>query len=815
MRVLKFGGTSLSNAEKFLDVAKIIKQKFQYEDTAIVLSAPAKITNYLEQINKNITLKNDSSILFKKIEKILHTLIIEIKKKNHEFPEKDTIEYIKKKIKTIKNKIKNIHYSHTNIEKTFAEIISQGEIFSVKIMKKIFTSQKYPVFILNPVKYIIANNNYLNAHVKIIESKNKIQNIKIPKRHIIFMPGFIAGNQKQEIVTLGRNGSDYSAAILSTCLNAHTCEIWTDVNGIYTADPRVVPNAQLRHEISYQDAMELSFFGAKVLHPKTILPLSQSNIICIIKNTYFPEHHGTIITNKTITETNNIQGITYIDNIILIIIKVHESQYINPITRKVFSILLNRKIRILSTINAPLEKKIFFYIINKKTNNIQSILQQELKQELTDDILKITHVNKQLKMIAIIGTDIQNKRYTKRKVLSVLKHTDLNIMCINNQFSKNAIIIATDNENIIENINIIHDSIFHNINIIEIFIIGIGGVGQALIKQIQKQQNRLINKKIKFKICGITNSKKMIINLNGIKLKDWQKEFHENHENFCIKKIIQYAKNIRLFNPVIVDCTASQDITKHYYDILKNKIHIVTPNKKANTNSWKEYENIRNISIKTNKKFLYETNVSAGLPIIKTLKNLFDSGDKLINFKGILSGSLSFIFGKLEEGLSISEATIMAKKLGFTEPNPKDDLSGIDVARKLLIIAREAGYKLELHDIKIIPILPEQLLYLEDEKIFLSKLKDLDSYFENKIKKSQKNKKVLRLVGTIETNGSCQVKLTEVNKLDPLYHVRDGENALIIYSKYYQPMPLVLRGYGAGNNVTAAGIFSDLLQILS
>ncbi|CAL4042474.1 Bifunctional aspartokinase/homoserine dehydrogenase 1 [Buchnera aphidicola (Takecallis arundicolens)] len=815
MRVLKFGGTSVSNAKKFLDVVKIIKKKFQYEDIAIVLSAPAKITNYLDQINKNITLKNDSNILFKKIKKILHTLISGIKKKYHDFPEQDVIEYIKKKIKKIKNKIKNINYSNKKIEKTFAEIISQGEIFSIKIMKKIFISQNYPVFTINPVKYITANNNYLNANVKILESKNKIQNIKIPKRHIVLMPGFIAGNYKKELVTLGRNGSDYSAAILSTCLNAHTCEIWTDVDGIYTADPRIVPNAKLRNEISYQDAIELSFFGAKVLHPKTILPLSQYNIKCIIKNTFFPERHGTVITTKTMKNTNNIQGITYIDNIILIIIKVNESQYINPITRKIFSILLNRKVRILSTINAPLENKIFFYIIDKKINNIQLILHKELKQELNDDILKIVHVNQKLKMIAIIGTNIQNNNYTKRKVLGVLKHTDLNIMCINNQFSKNAILIATDNENIIENINIIHDRIFHNIKTLEIFIIGIGGVGTSLIQQIEKQQHRLINKKIKFKICGIANSKKMMVHLNGIKLHHWKKEFHEYHENFCIQKLIRYTKDIRIFNPVIVDCTASQDITKNYYDILKNKIHIVTPNKKANTNSLQEYENIRNISVKTNKKFLYETNVSAGLPIIKTLKNLFDSGDKLINFKGILSGSLSFIFGKLEEGLSISEATIMAKKLGFTEPNPKDDLSGIDVARKLLIIAREAGYKLELHDIKIIPILPERLLHLEDEKIFLSQLKDLDTYFENKIKKSKENNKVLRLIGTIEKDGSCQVKLTEINKLDPLYHVRDGENALIIYSEYYQPMPLVLRGYGAGNNVTAAGIFSDLLQILS
>ncbi|WP_343128317.1 bifunctional aspartate kinase/homoserine dehydrogenase I [Buchnera aphidicola (Takecallis taiwana)] len=815
MRVLKFGGTSLSNSQRFLDVSKIIKKKFQYEEIAVVLSAPAKITNYLEKINKNIILKYDSNMLFQKIETILYNLIIGIKKYHQEFPDIEMIEYINQKIKKIKHNIKNINFTQNNIEKFFAKIISQGEIFSIKIMQKIFHSQKYPVFILNPVKYIIANNNYLNAHVKISESKIKIQNLDIPKKHIIFMPGFIAGNKKQELVTLGRNGSDYSAAILSVCLNANACEIWTDVDGIYTADPRIVPQAKLLHTISYQNAIELSHFGAKVLHPKTILPLSQYNIKCIIKNTYFPEHSGTIIKKNVETNTQDIQGITYINNVIIIIIQVNESNYLNPITRKIFSIFLNRKVRILSTTNSLLENKVFFYIIEKNIQKIKTILQQALKQELDDCILNIININQKLKMLAIISTNIHNNIHTKRKIFDSLKKTDLNIISVNNHFSKNAIVVLTDNNNIIENINIIHNNTIHSINTIEIFIIGVGGIGTALITQIKNQQKKLLSKNIQFKICGITNSKHMVINFHGINLKYWKQELQQYNQKFCIQKLIEYATNIHCSNPVIVDCTASQDITKNYCNILKNKIHIVTPNKKANTNSWQEYENIRNISIKSNKKFLYETNVSAGLPIIQTLKNLFYSGDELIQFKGILSGSLSFIFGKLEEGLSISEATIMAKKLGFTEPNPKDDLSGMDVARKLLIIAREAGYQLELKDINIIPILPNTLLQLTNEADFIKKLPELDSYFFDKIKKSQENKKVLRLIGTIKQNGSCQVKLTEVDKMDPLYNIKDGENALIIYSKYYQPMPLILRGYGAGNNVTAAGIFSDLLQILS
>lgn len=815
MQVLKFGGTSLSNSKRFLDVSKIVESKFQQEDTAVVLSAPAKITNYLDQINHHIKSECDIKPIFKKIENIFYELITGISNYQNNFPDTEIYEYIKNKIHYLKKIIKNVSLYQDNMEKIFAEIISQGEIMSVDIMAKLFIAKKYSVFVINPIQYIEATNDYLHANVKIIESKKKIKNLNIPKKHIIFMPGFIAGNKKKELVTLGRNGSDYSAAILSVCLNATKCEIWTDVDGVYTADPKIIPNTKLLHKLSYQEAMELSFFGAKVLHPKTILPLLQSNIQCIIKNTHFPNNQGTIINQENENNTEIIKGVTYLNDITMIVIQVNKLNYIEYIAKKVLSILSNHKIRILSTTYSNIEKKIFFYVIEKKIHKIKTLLIQELQQKKIDSILKAININQELNMISIVGHKIQKNIHAKKKFFHALQSTDLNIINVHNEYSKNAINVITNNKNIVENVKIIHEKMFYNFNTIEIFIIGIGGVGQELLHQIQKQQTKLKNQNIEFKICGIANSKKMVIDFNGINLKHWKEKINQSKEDFCIKKLIQYGKNICLFNPVIVDCTASQKIANTYYNILKNQIHIVTPNKKANANTWTEYKKIRNISIKSNKKFLYETNVSAGLPIIKTLKNLFDSGDKLISFKGILSGSLSFIFGKLEEGLSISEATAMAKKLGFTEPNPKDDLSGMDVARKLLILAREAGYPLELEDIEIIPILPKKLLDIQDEKKFLKELSTLDSYFLNKIQQAKHNKKVLRLIGTIKKGGSCQVKLTEVNTTNPLYNVKNGENALIIYSKYYQPIPLVLRGYGAGNNVTASGIFSDLLQILS
>ncbi|WP_343182651.1 bifunctional aspartate kinase/homoserine dehydrogenase I [Buchnera aphidicola] len=810
MKILKFGGTSVANSTKFLEVSKIIEQEFQKEDLAIVLSAPAKVTNYLEQIIQNIKCNSPSDEIFHKLKKIFSEIICGIKNQKKNFPDKTITTYIINKFDYIQKNIKKTK-KHNKCDQLYAKIISMGEIFSIKIMQNIFITKNIPTFLIDPKKIIIAKGDILNAQVNIEKSKLNIEKVNIPKKHLIFMPGFIAGNEQQELVTLGRNGSDYSAAILSVLLNAKVCQIWTDVNGIYTTDPNVISTARVLKHLSYNEAKALSFFGAKVLHPNTISPLSKNNIPCIIKNTKYPNESGTIINNNH-PKKKTIKGITYLENIIMIKIKVVTPTTIHEITNQIFSVFLNNSVHILFQSYSKIKETIFFYITIKKNQQI-TLLHDQLKKK-NNKIKNIT-IKKKIKIISIIGNTIKSNIKCKNKIFSILKYTNLNILNIHNEFSQYAISIVTDNNNIQENIKIIHDQIFHKKKIIEIFLIGIGGVGTALIQQVQKQKNILEQKNIQFKIYGIANSKYMLFNTHKIQLNNWKEQLYQKKEKFCIKKIIYNLKTAALYNPTIIDCTASQTIADCYDTILKNKIHIITPNKKFNSGSWKNYINIRKISDKVNKKFLYETNVSAGIPIIHTLKSLINAGDKLIKFKGILSGSLSFIFGKLEEGISISQATIMAQKLGFTEPNPRDDLSGIDVARKLLILAREIGYQLELHDIAITPIIPKEMMNIKKKEEFLSELSKLDKFFYEKYKIAKDKNQVLRLIGTIKKNGICQVKLTSVKKTDPLYTVKNGENALTIYSQYYNPIPLVLRGYGAGNNVTAAGIFSDLLQILS
>ncbi|WP_295164644.1 bifunctional aspartate kinase/homoserine dehydrogenase I [uncultured Buchnera sp.] len=814
MKLLKFGGTSLANAQKFLCVADIIEKKNKKEQIAVVLSAPAKITNYLVTIiEKNI----DNDKILKNInlaEKIFIELIKDIKKIQSLFPYENTKEKIEKEFNKLKKIINGIFLIKQCPESIQPIIISRGEILSVVIMKNILKSRNYEVTILNPVKNLLSIGNYLDSTVDIKESKKRIKKINIDQKNIILMAGFIAGNKKGELVVLGRNGSDYSAAVLASCLNARCCEIWTDVDGVFTSDPRIVSNTYLLESISYQEAMELSYFGAKVLHPRTIEPISQFQIPCVIKNTNNIHAKGTLICQKNDSDKNFLKGVTYLDKIVMFNVSGSCLKDSGNTISRIFTALSRENIKIILITQSSSENKINFCTLEKDVDYILLILKKEFKLEIKEGLLNNLNIIKNLAILSVIGSNISEKNNIASKIFSSLGSSKINVLAIAHGSSKHSISVVIKKEDVLKGIQNVHNALFFNKKIINVFLIGIGGVGKELLKQILRQEKFLNQKNIKIRLRMIANSKKLLFLNDLIDLNNWEENFKKSNKEFNLQILSELLKNTCDSNSVIIDCTSDELLSKQYVHFIKNGFHIITSNKKANTNSLQYYNDIRTTALKENKKFLYETNVGAGLPVINTLQNLFNTGDYLISFKGILSGSLSFIFGKLEEGIPLSEATKEAKKLGFTEPNPFDDLSGIDVARKLLVLAREVGYSIELKDISIEPILPEEFKKYKNSEEFLFKLKELDLVFSERVNKARNLGNVLRFVGSIEKSGKCSVKIEEINSNNPLYKVKNGENALTFYTNYYQPIPLVLRGYGAGNDVTASGVFSDLLRTI-
>ncbi|CAL4319996.1 Bifunctional aspartokinase/homoserine dehydrogenase 1 [Buchnera aphidicola (Periphyllus testudinaceus)] len=817
INILKFGGTSLADAKKILFVSKIIEEKSRNNQIAVVLSAPAKITNYLEKLIKYSIKKNNFKKIILKIQNKFIKIIKKIFKKKNKIFFKKILKIIKKEIIFLEKTAKKIYNSNKCSKIIFAKIISKGEILCTNIVNNLLISKNLNTYLINPIKKIISTGNILESYADISLSTKKLKKINISSKKIILMPGFIAGNKKNQLVLLGRNGSDYSAAILSACFKANSCEIWTDVNGVLTCDPKIVSNAKILKNLTYENITELSKLGAKVLHPKSISPLKKFNIPCYIKNTFNKEYPGTKIFKKNKNKKNkNYPSVTYIDKICLFKIKINNYKQKYKIEKKLLKSIKKKYISIILFSNSINSNYINFYIEKKYLKKTKKIFQKIFKNFINKFERKIK-IKKKLSIISIVQDKITKKDKLIRTIYKKLNNSNIKIISTIKNDSKNSISFIIKTKNKITAIKLIHKIIINKKKIVELFLLGIGGIGKTLLKQISQEKNILKKKNISIKICLISNSHKLLFKENGIKTKLWKKNFKKTKYNFTKKnklilKIYKIIKKNCYINPIIIDCTSSTKISNQYIKYIKKGFNIIAANKKFNTGNIKKYKKIRKIAYKKNKQFLYETNVGGGLPIIQTIKNIIQTGDKIVYFQGILSGSLSFIFGKLDEGMLFSKAVKKAKKIGFTEPDPREDLSGLDVARKLLIIARESGYNLELKDIKIDKILPKTLNKNISVKEFLTQIKKFDKFFLKKNLLAKKNLKRIRFIGTIDKVGNCKIKLSEIDKKNPLYEIKNGENAFTFYSKYYQPIPLVIRGYGAGKQVTASGVFSDLLN---
>lgn len=811
IQILKFGGTSLGNAGRILGILEIISSRMKKTNVGIVLSAVSGITNLLvTSVDKAVQGESYQDLLDEYV-KIHRDIIDDLSKTYPNLPHQALQSFIATICQQVTQLLQGVQLIKECPPKSYCKILSFGEVASARIVFELLRSAKVEVTFLNAQDYIKTKGELIEGTPIMDELITRFGAVK--NKPCLLMSGFIASDLEGNLSLLGRNGSDYSASLMAVGTHAERCEIWTDVDGIYTADPNQVPDAKLISRMSYGEAMELAFYGAKVLHPKTTAVLVSARIPLYIKNSFNPMREGTKISEMVTKEPESlIRAVSCMKDIALINIYGAGMKGVPGIAARIFDAVAKCGVSVVLISQASSEYSICFCVMENDATLVYKILNEALFLELQAKIIENIEIMHHQAIICIVGDEMRTRYGIAGKFFSSLAQTCINIVAIAQGSSERCISAVINGSDSHKAVHAVHRTFFHSLQPIELYIIGIGSVGSELIAQIKLQQQTLFQNNVDLKVCALANSTHALHSEEGIDLSHWRETMQNNAGGLA--SILEKAKLDKPLNGILLDCTNSDEIVKSYIDAFKAGLHVVTASKKANSGAYTYYQAIRQAADKHKRLFLYETNVGAGLPIIDNFKALIKSGDKLIAFSGILSGSLSYIFGALEEGIPFSTAVSTAVKNKFTEPDPRDDLSGLDVARKLLILARELGLQYELEHINIEPIFPPDFDSSGRVPEFLEKLKNIDHYFADKIATLRAQGKVLRLVGEIKEE-QCSVGIREVSTDDPLYAIKNGENAFSFLTKRYSPIPLVVRGYGAGVSVTASGLFADILKTVN
>lgn len=810
MKVLKFGGSSVSSPERIEAVIDIIKP-YLSGDVCIVVSAFGGVTDRLIRVSDQ-ALNGDSGYR-ETIDELQNRHLTAVRQLIGVKRQGSILAQVKIMINELEDVLHGVFLVKERTPRTLDYIMSFGERLSAFIVAQAMSDRGIAAEYLDARHLIRTDHEYGHARVDFQQTNKLIVDHFKHHTDLQVITGFIASSDSGETTTLGRSGSDYTAAIFAGALRAKALEIWTDVDGMMTADPRLVRKAFTVRSMSYEEAMELSHFGARVIFPATMQPAMVNRIPILIKNTFNPAFPGTVIHAESVN-SKVIKGISSMDGVSLLNVQGSGLLGVVGASMRLFAALARENINVILISQASSEHSICIAVESNAARRAKTAIEKEFLNEIRNEEIDQVRLEPDLAIVAVVGEGMKHSPGTSGRMFGALGRNGINVMAIAQGSSERNISAVVSQADVAKALNALHEAFFlSDRKVLNLFLAGTGLIGGTLLRMIRNQHRRLSQENhLEFNIAGVANSKRMLFNEDGLSLEHCVENMKADGEAMDMQLFVNRMIELNLPNSIFVDCTSSEELTEYYESILAASISIVTPNKKANSGSQEKYRRLKQTAFASGATFLFETNVGAGLPVINTMNDLLLSGDKVIGIEAVLSGTLNYIFSSFREGLRFSEVVKRAKALGYTEPDPRDDLSGMDVARKMLILSREAGHELELSDVYVQNLVPRDCAGNLSGEEFLKRMESHDDTFERLRADAEKRNERLRYKAVL-AQGKVNVELGTVGPHHPFYALEGSDNIILLTTERYHDRPMVIRGPGAGADVTAAGVFADIIRI--